>query len=173
MSPASESPSEEWSPPPGSQGRPELSLHDHGENGLTEAGDLDVLHRLLDVAWPHILAAPGEAPTVLTALPEIEISLLDDAAITAIHGEFLQDPTPTDVITFHHGEILVSVETAAREGAARQTPFLRETALYIIHGLLHLHGHTDAEPNARTFMHATQDRILDTVWPPAWPTWNH
>jgi probable rRNA maturation factor len=173
MSAASESPSEDWSPPPVRQGRPELSLHDHGENGLTEASDLDVLRRLLDVAWPLILAAPGDDPTVLPDLPEVEISLLDDAAITAIHGEFLQDPTPTDVITFHHGEILVSVETAAREAAARQAPFLRETALYIIHGLLHLHGHTDAEPDARTFMHAAQDRILDAVWPPAWPTWNH
>jgi len=148
---------------------PALALHDHAPHHPTPPPDLLHLSSLLSLALPRILAAPGPAPTVLTGLPEVEISLLDDQTIAAIHADFLDDPTPTDVITFHHGEILVSVETAAREAAARQEPALRETALYIIHGLLHLHGHTDAEPAARATMHAIQDQVLDHVWPPGPP----
>jgi probable rRNA maturation factor len=144
---------------------PQLSLHDHSERHGTAEADMEVLARLLERALPQVQAAPGASPSVLDALDEVEISLLDDPAIAAIHGDFLEDPTPTDVITFHHGEILVSVETAAREAETRGGPPLRETALYIIHGLLHLHGHTDADPGERRAMHAAQDRILDAVWP--------
>lgn len=120
---------------------------------------------LLAAALPHILAAPGGGPSGLATLEEVEISLISDAEIARIHGEFMDDPAATDVITFHHGEILASVDTAAREAAARGENMHRELALYLIHGLLHLHGHTDAEPAPRAAMHAAQDAILAEVWP--------
>ena len=144
---------------------PQISLHDHSELFPATAEELARLAALLDEAWPLLWRDPGSAPSVLAALDDIEISLLDDAAIAAVHADFLGDASPTDVITFHHGEILVSVETAVREAAARGEPAWRETTLYAIHGLLHLHGHTDAEPAPRAHMHAVQDRLLEAVWP--------
>lgn len=120
---------------------------------------------LLATALPHILASPGGAPSCLATSEEVEISLISDAEIARIHGEFMDDPSATDVITFHHGEILASVDTAAREAAARGENMHRELALYLIHGLLHLHGHTDAEPAPRAAMHAAQDAILEKAWP--------
>jgi len=149
-------------PRPAESGGPlQLSWHDHAQ----PRSDLARLEAVVAKALPLVWNQPGAAPSVLPDLEEVEISLLDDRTIAAVHGDFLDDPSPTDVITFHHGEILVSTETAAREAAARGDLALRETALYVIHGLLHLHGHTDADPAARAVMHAAQDRILQAVWP--------
>ena len=143
---------------------PLLSIFWHVSPPEGEAGEAR-LNDLAAAAWPLVWASPGEAESVFPALEEVEISVVEDAAIAQVHGQFMDDPTPTDVITFHHGEILVSADTAAREAAARAQPFLRELALYVIHGLLHLHGHTDAEDPPRALMHAAQERILSAVWP--------
>jgi probable rRNA maturation factor len=67
------------------------------------------------------------------------------------------------VITFHHGEILVSLDTARREGPGHGNTPADETLLYIIHGLLHLNGHTDLREPDRTVMHLVQETILDRV----------
>jgi len=138
-----------------------MAWHDHS----ALRPDLSRLRSVIERALPHVHAAPGPAQGGLGDLEEVEVSLIDDAEIARVHADFLEDPTPTDVITFQHGEILVSLETAAREAVARGEPVLREAALYVIHGLLHLNGHDDADPPARARMHAAQDRILEAVWP--------
>jgi probable rRNA maturation factor len=104
-------------------------------------------------------------PQPLSELALIEISLVTDAAIAAVHGEFMDDPTPTDVITFQHGEILVSAETAARCAPQHGHPPEREAWLYLIHGLLHLNGYDDTTESARREMEAIQNRILNEVSP--------
>jgi len=109
---------------------------------------------------------PRPQHNVLTELSEIEVTLMTDPEIAAIHGEFLDDPTPTDVITFHHGEILISLETAARQSATHGLTPPDETALYLIHGLLHLAGHDDATPADREKMEAAQEIIVSAIWTP-------
>jgi probable rRNA maturation factor len=99
-----------------------------------------------------------EAP--LGGLEEIEVTLLDDREMARVHGEFMDDPTPTDVITFDHGEILIGVETAVRQAAEFGEPLRRELLRYLVHGLLHLAGHRDGEESARETMHAEQERIV-------------
>lgn len=125
--------------------------------------DLERLERRANLAVAPCLAHPGGEPAVLPDCGEIEVSLISDEAIAGIHGEFMDDPTPTDVITFHHGEILVSVETAGREGPGHGNVAEEETLLYIIHGLLHLNGHTDLKEPDRTVMHRLQEQILAGV----------
>ncbi|MBL9130590.1 MAG: rRNA maturation RNase YbeY [Verrucomicrobiaceae bacterium] len=120
------------------------------------------LRRVAKAAFPHCLDAQKPGPEcVLSRLEEIEISLVTDKAIARVHGEFLDDPTPTDVITFHHGEILISAETAARQAKENGQPFHHELALYIIHGLLHLAGWDDHDKKEARQMAKTQQRILD------------
>ena len=127
---------------------------------------VDSLSRRLDLALPHCLAAVGDAvPPEVAELDLIEVSLVSDETIAGVHGEFMDDPTPTDVITFPHGEILISVDTAIRSGAEHGHRAEREALLYLVHGLLHLNGHDDLSEPARTRMHAEQERILDLVWP--------
>lgn len=127
---------------------------------------VDELARRGREALPLCLAVPASGVLrVLPDLEEIEVSLVTDDDIARVHGEYLDDPTPTDVITFHHGEILISADTAEREAAGHGHPADREALLYLIHGLLHLNGHDDhAEPD-RQAMHAAQEEILAAVWP--------
>src|SRR5215210_7825810 len=54
----------------------------------------------------------GRKSGVLTTLPEISVILISDRRMAELHRRFLQEPGPTDVITFQHGEIFISTETA-------------------------------------------------------------
>jgi probable rRNA maturation factor len=110
-------------------------------------------------AWPDLAAAEIKG-SVLRRLPEISFVLVSDARIAALHGEFLRDPAPTDVITFLHGEIVLSAETAQREARQRGLPVAQEIARYVVHGLLHLAGWTDADAGAAADMRLIQEKIL-------------
>src|ERR1700740_482353 len=74
---------------------------------------------------------------------EILVVLVSDRKISAIHQQFMGIAGATDVITFQHGEIVVSVETAARQAMEYESDLLHELRLYIAHGLLHLAGYDD------------------------------
>ena len=74
---------------------------------------------------------------------EVLVVLVSDRKISAIHEQFMGIMGPTDVITFQHGEIVVSVETAAKQATEYDTDLLPELSLYITHGLLHLAGYKD------------------------------
>ncbi len=142
---------------------PEIECYAHVELPGVSA---DSLTRRAGEVIAACLEARGDAvPAGLADLDEVEVSLLDDAAIARVHDEFMDDPTPTDVITFQHGEILISVETAIRCAAEHGHPAEREALLYLIHGLLHLNGHDDLSEPAREIMHRTQESLLATVWP--------
>jgi probable rRNA maturation factor len=110
-------------------------------------------------ALPQVVEAECRG-SVLRRLPEISFVLVSDARIAALHDEFMCDPTPTDVITFHHGEIVISAETARREARQRQLPLPAEIARYAVHGLLHLAGWSDAEAGAASDMRIMQEKIL-------------
>ncbi len=141
---------------------PDIELFDH-QSSLP----LD-LARLLETgryALPMVLETQGPHEAELASLETVEVSFVTDEAIAAVHGQFMNNPTPTDVITFHHGEILISTETAMREATEGGHSSERECALYLIHGLLHLNGHQDSDPAERAAMHARQEEILACVWP--------
>lgn len=128
--------------------------------------DLPRLEQLLPAAWEAVVQeAPGPADTLLPELEELEVSILSDEEISRQHEAFLGDPSPTDVITFQHGELLISADTAARESRSRAQPLERELLLYLLHGLLHLHGFGDQSIAERSQMHAIQDRLLSQLWP--------
>jgi len=93
-------------------------------------------------------------------LEEIALVVVDDAEIARLHDAFLNDPTPTDVITFHHGEIVISQETAAREALARGISLEEELTRYAVHGVLHLIGYDDHEPEGHAAMHALQEDLV-------------
>ena len=57
----------------------------------------------------------------------------------------------------------MSLDTARREGPGHGNSPEDETLLYIIHGLLHLNGHTDLREPDRTVMHLAQEAILELV----------
>jgi probable rRNA maturation factor len=115
-------------------------------------------------ALPLALEKPSHGGGSLPDLDFVEISIVDDLTIDQVHRDFMDIPGATDVITFAHGEIVISVETAQSYGAEYGNSFERELMLYIIHGLLHLSGHEDEDPDERTAMEKVQFEILEKVW---------
>ena len=112
---------------------------------------------------------PSEPPgaTLRELSGELSVVFLDDAELARIHAEFLDDPAPTDVITFpgdpadgSAGEICVSAERAEAEAASRSEPFHRELTLYLVHGWLHLVGFDDLEPAARAAMRQAEAETI-------------
>jgi probable rRNA maturation factor len=141
---------------------PRLSLYDHQE-GRREV-PLERWQAVAERALPLCLANAKEEGNDLQDLEEVEVSFVSDEDISRVHEEFLDDPSPTDVITFPHGEILISLDTAARQAEDHGETYERETALYLVHGLLHLAGWDDREAVEREAMHRLQAKILDEVW---------
>src|SRR5213596_1164368 len=89
------------------------------------------------------LALHKAKDTKLTKLREIFVWLISDWRMARLHREFLHQTGPTDVLTFDHGEIFISVETARRNARVFGNSLARELRLCIVHGLLHLHGFDD------------------------------
>jgi len=84
---------------------------------------------------------------------ELSIVFMTDDALAQLHADFLDDPTPTDVITFEGtpelgiaGEICVSADRAALFAAEHDRDFSEELTLYLVHGWLHLAGYDDLKP---------------------------
>ncbi|MDQ6810173.1 MAG: rRNA maturation RNase YbeY [Verrucomicrobiota bacterium] len=102
----------------------------------------------------------------LSTLSEVGIVLVSDRRIAQLHRQFLGVSGPTDVITFQHGEIFISAETARRQARALRSSTEQEIQLYIVHGLLHLHGFDDTRPAAARKMSAVQNRIAQQAAAP-------
>ena len=94
---------------------------------------------------------------------EIAVYFVSDKRIRAIHHQFLSVDQATDVITFHHGEIFISTETAEVQARQFSTGFLEEIHLYLVHGLLHLAGLDDQTERGYKEMAALQKEILREI----------
>ena len=121
--------------------------------------DIERIRAVVERASPAVRAAERRG-SVLGELTEISVVFVSDRRIAALHDEFLGDPAPTDVITFLHGEIVLSAETARREALRRGLIVPAEAARYVVHGLLHLAGWTDGDPEAAAEMRVVQEKIL-------------
>lgn len=102
-------------------------------------------------------------PDQLAALEEVNVVLVSDRRIAEIHRRFLDEPGPTDVITFQHGEIVISVETARRQARAFGTSLEHELCLYLVHGLLHLRGFDDKTPAGAAEMKRVQEKLVTSL----------
>ena len=114
----------------------------------------------LNAMVPELLSYPPGPDHVLSELPVVEIAVVDDEAIARVHAEFLNDPSETDAITFQYGEILVSCDTAARYAQAHGIDPEEELFRYMVHGLTHLHGYLDYEPDDREALFAVQEPLV-------------
>lgn len=104
--------------------------------------------------------------------PDGELSLvfLTDDELAQIHADFLDDPSPTDVITFpgdddmdFAGEICVSVDRALSEAPAQGWSFAEELTLYLVHGWLHLAGLDDLDEESRSEMRVAEKLCIERL----------
>ena len=122
--------------------------------------DLRALQEFAGRALQQAMALPQRSGSAFESCQEISVAIVSDARMSAVHERFLRIAGPTDVITFQHGEIIVSAETAQRNAEEYNTAPDAEIRLYIIHGILHLMGFDDTTPGAARLMAKTQECIL-------------
>ena len=143
---------------------PEISVYNHQSVVDIASSLLTRLKTSAQRAIPKVLAVAKIDDSALTQLDEVEISLVDDPTIADVHMRFMDVAGATDVITFDHGELHISVETAQSQACEFGNDFERELMLYVVHGLLHLAGHEDASAEGRATMDELQQRLLNEVW---------
>jgi probable rRNA maturation factor len=124
------------------------------------------------------------ARDVLDALhvhPQAELSVLlvDTAAMAELHERWMDEPGPTDVMSFPMdelrpgrdgepgppgllGDVVLCPEVAARQAATAGHSREEELLLLTTHGILHLLGYDHAEPEEEAEMFALQRRLLLT-----------
>jgi probable rRNA maturation factor len=104
------------------------------------------------------------------AVPEGDLSVvfLGDEEMGDLHGTFLGDATPTDVITFpgdpgfgEAGEICIGVEQAESVHGDHDVTLSHEILLYLAHGWLHLAGYDDKSKEDRLKMRRAEQEALD------------
>lgn len=144
---------------------PEIELYLNTERDWVSDELLSRFARALRSLLPELLATPPGPDHVLSELPLVEIAVVDDAAIAQVHAEFLNDPSETDAITFPYGEILVSCDTAARYAAEHGLEPAEELFRYMVHGLTHLHGYLDYEPDDRRALFDVQEPLVARYFP--------
>jgi probable rRNA maturation factor len=125
--------------------------------------DIAELTELAEGALCECLKLRRRKTSALTNLKEISVLLVSDRRMSQLHRQFLQAAGPTDILTFEHGEILISAPTAKRNARRFGNSLRRELCLYIIHGLLHLHGFDDQTERDAREMERTQNRILERL----------
>ncbi len=99
------------------------------------------------------------------------IVFVSDRALAKLHARWLDDGSPTDVITFDlgdqlggpAGELYVSAERAVQVARERGGSAKRELALYLVHGVLHLCGFDDHGVVDRKRMRRAERTVLGSL----------
>ena len=114
-------------------------------------------------ALTECLKIPGKKQSGLERITELNVILVSNRRMAELHRRFLHLPGPTDVITFQHGEIFVSVETARSHARRFGNSVEVELCLYIAHGLLHLHRFDDKNSAEAAEMEQAQKKLLSAA----------
>jgi probable rRNA maturation factor len=143
---------------------PEIIIGNHQQVVAIPEAWLVALEEAAELAVGQALvhAAAGDSP--LANLATIEVALVDDSTSERVHLEFMEIAGATDVITFHHGEIVIGAEVARRQACEFDEPLGRELLRYLVHGLLHLAGHDDIREDDRATMEVAQETIVRSLW---------
>lgn len=121
-----------------------------------------------------------KATAILNALdsPDGELSLVivDDTQIAKLNEHYLQRQGPTNVIAFPMqegefagvtptllGDVVISVDTCAREAQSAGIPFEYRLDELLIHGILHLFGYDHVHSVTKATIMAEKTRELMTV----------
>ncbi|MEM7783669.1 MAG: rRNA maturation RNase YbeY [Planctomycetota bacterium] len=101
---------------------------------------------------------------------EISVALVDDPSIRQLNLQYLQHDYETDVISFVldestefrslSGQLVVSTDTAFRFASELNCPWQDELLLYVVHGMLHLVGYRDKNPQQVSEMRQQEKKYL-------------
>ena len=123
----------------------------------------------------------GHVFTQLHVHPECEvgITLVDTERITTLHEDWMNEPGPTDVLSFPIdeltpgtseqlsgpgilGDIVICPEFAHKDANEANRTLDQHVQFLTVHGLLHLLGYDHATEEDYARMFALQDELLDS-----------
>ncbi len=106
---------------------------------------------------------------------ELSVLLTNDENIRRLNREHRRKDRPTDVLSFHFdsrfspspnesprvlGDIVISLDTAARQAVGRRRPLIVELRWLLAHGILHLLGYDHARASQKKKMDAWTRRLV-------------
>ncbi len=107
---------------------------------------------------------------------ELSVLLTDDSTMAAMNLEHRGKGRPTDVLAFPQhvpwppphpaqgrlllGDIVISLDTAARQASGRRRDLLAEVRLLLAHGILHLIGHDHDTRDKKRVMDRETRRLV-------------
>jgi len=104
---------------------------------------------------------------------ELSVSFVEEAEIAELHSRFMDEPGPTDVLSFPLdagdadeegvrllGDVVIAPSVAARNNPADPEAEIR---LLLVHGILHLLGYDHEEDAERAEMWGLQERYSGVV----------
>ena len=131
--------------------------------------DETVLQRLTDFNLAQLNVSPDA---------EVAIVLVDEGAMEALHVQWMDEPGPTDVLSFpmdelrpgtpEHptaagllGDIVLCPQVAEGQAQTAGHSLMDELILLTTHGLLHLLGFDHAEPDEEREMFGLQKVLIE------------
>lgn len=127
----------------------------------------------------RILALASFALDAMHVSPDAELAivLVDEGAMEQLHVQWMDEPGPTDVLSFPMdelrpgteenptppgllGDIVLCPQVAETQAAAAKHSTMDELQLLTCHGVLHLLGYDHAEPDEEKEMFGIQRDIL-------------
>jgi rRNA maturation RNase YbeY len=127
-----------------------------------------LLSAALNQVWSDHAARKGLSP----APTHLEVNFVDEDTIRALHRDFLQDDSSTDVITFDLGvtpegwraaTIAICVPVAQQYARRYRASLREELQRLVIHGALHLLGYGDHTPPQKRKMRQQENKILQQM----------
>lgn len=97
---------------------------------------------------------------------ELSVLLTDDRTIGELNRIHREKDRPTDVLAFPMndrdllGDVVISLDTAARQARGRRRELLAEVRFLLAHGIAHLLGHDHATPDEKRDMDAVTRRLV-------------
>ena len=107
---------------------------------------------------------------------ELSVLLTNDTEIHALNLQHRQQDKPTDVLSFPLdegggadgavsgtrvlGDVVISLDTAARQARGRKRELLPEVCFLLAHGILHLLGYDHGNPREKREMDALTRRLV-------------
>jgi probable rRNA maturation factor len=108
-----------------------------------------------------VLAALAAQTLSAEGRPDVELSLsfVGEEEMADLHLRYLDEPGPTDVLSFPLDEdgLLGDVVVCPAEAARNNPDLPAELRLLVVHGVLHLLGYDHEEDGDRRAMWAKQD----------------
>jgi probable rRNA maturation factor len=147
-----------------------MSIEINNESGL-EADEVRILN-LATFALDFMNIDPNA---------ELSIVMANESTMEKLHIEFMDEPGPTDVLSFPMdelrpgtptaptpagllGDIVLCPSVAATQAAAAGHETINELLLLTTHGILHLLGYDHAEPDDEKEMFGLQREILESFY---------